>query len=124
MSRILVVDDDAPMRVMLEAVLTSLGHEVSLAANGREALALLRDTPPDLLLTDIFMPEMEGIETIRQIQRLLPHIPIIAMSGGAPLGPPTDYLVMARRFGARQVLAKPFSAAQLSEALSQVGLKS
>ncbi len=123
MSRILVVDDDPPMCEVLQTILEGLGHEVMVAGNGHEALARQREKPADLMLTDIFMPEMEGLETIRQIRRLYPGIVVIAMSGGVPHGPAINYLEMAQRFGARQLLKKPFNAGQLATALREAGLE-
>ncbi len=122
MSLILLVDDDAAMREVLRAILGELGHEVVEASNGNEALSRQREKPADLLLTDIFMPGMEGLETIRIMRQLYPELKVVAMSGGVPRGPAIDYLAAAERFGAKPSLKKPFNAGQLAAALREAGL--
>jgi CheY-like chemotaxis protein len=104
--RILVVDDDPAVRDSIAVVLESAGFLVDQAAQGVTALRLLRVHEPDLIITDILMPQKEGIETIREIRLLLPDTPIIAISGGTEGG--ADYLKMAQTFGANAVMAKPF----------------
>ena len=110
MAHILVVDDEAGFRAMLSQVLRDAGHMVSEAASGAAVLPNLIATPADLLLTDLVMPEKEGIETIVTVRRAFPKLPIIAMSGSVFGG---AYLEMARRLGANRVLSKPFTMAQL-----------
>jgi two-component system, chemotaxis family, chemotaxis protein CheY len=104
--RILVVDDDPAVRDSIAIMLESAGYFVDQAEQGVIALRLLRAREPDLVITDILMPQKEGIETIREIRLLLPHTPIIAISGGTEGG--ADYLKMAQTFGANAVMAKPF----------------
>ncbi|MBM3565130.1 MAG: response regulator [Alphaproteobacteria bacterium] len=118
MARILVIDDDETVRFTMDYVLKSGGHEVGLAPNGKEGLRMQRETPFDLVITDIMMPEQDGIETIRTLKAEFPRLPIIAMSGGGQTNN-LDYLEMARTFGAVAAIPKPF----LPEALLQdVGL--
>jgi len=114
MSLILVVDDHYPMRIALEELLKSMGHEMVGAKDGREALAVQRRQPADVLLTDIFMPEMDGFEVIQMFKQQFPNVPVIAMTGGIPRhdGP---YLDIAQKFGAKWVLPKPFSELQFEE---------
>lgn len=112
MKRVLVIDDDRLIRMMLRQVLENEGYEVIEASDGREGLHTLRKTNADLILTDIIMPEMEGIETIREIKELLPEIKIIAMSGGGRIGP-VPYLEMARDLGADHSLKKPIDQSEL-----------
>ncbi len=119
MSLILVVDDEQPIRELVQTLLEMHGYEVVQAADGRAALALLRETSPDLLVTDIFMPEMEGLEMIQKVRALHPTLGIIAMSGGVPRGPGANYLKMAKAFGAMRMLEKPFTAAQLIAAVRE-----
>jgi len=110
MTRILVIEDDADMRALLEQVLTSAGHEVALASDGREGVDQYRAKPADLVITDLFMPSQEGLETIVELRRRFPDVVIIAMSGktaGIPL------LSVAQRLGAVAILEKPFSSNQL-----------
>ncbi len=104
--RILVVDDDPAGRESIAIMLESAGFLVDQAEQGAAALRLLRAHEPDLVITDILMPQKEGIETIREVRSLLPHTPIIAISGGTEGG--ADYLKMAQSFGANAVMAKPF----------------
>lgn len=122
MSRILVVDDEKPIREAVQAILEGMGHQVGCAGNGHEALAKLAEGRVDLMITDIFMPEMEGLETIQQVRKRFPDLKVIAMSGGTPRGPKVDYLKLARTFGAKRVLEKPFTAEKLREVLREAGL--
>jgi|SRR5579872_2450207 len=104
--RILVVDDDPAVRDSVAMVLEGAGFVVDQAEQGATGMRLLRAHAPDLIITDILMPQKEGIETIREIREVLPHTPIIAISGGTDGG--ADYLKMAESFGATAVMAKPF----------------
>jgi CheY-like chemotaxis protein len=81
MAKILVIDDDPGMRRVTSRALEAAGHVVAVYANGRGAVRDIEKDPPDLLITDIFMPEMEGLETIREARTRRPSLPIIAMSG-------------------------------------------
>ncbi len=112
MSAILVIDDDPAVREVVREMLRGEGHEVSTADNGRQALEALAAEVFDLVVTDLIMPEQEGIETIAEIRRRDPDIPIVAMSGGGRLGP-GDYLETARFLGADATLAKPFGRQEL-----------
>ena len=112
MSAILVIDDDASVREVVSEMLRLEGHEVTIAENGREATAMLADREFDLVITDLIMPEKEGIETISEIRRTDSRIPIVAISGGGRLGP-GDYLETARYIGADATLAKPFARQEL-----------
>jgi CheY-like chemotaxis protein len=112
MSAILVIDDDASVREVVSEMLRLEGHAVTIAENGREAIALLVSQHFDLVITDLIMPEKEGIETISEIRRTDKRIPILAISGGGRLGP-GDYLQTARHIGADASLAKPFARQEL-----------
>lgn len=83
MKRILVIDDDVQMRQMLKQMLERQGYEVVEASDGKQGLALYRQTPTDLIITDIIMPEKEGVEMILELKRDFPDVKIIAISGGA-----------------------------------------
>jgi len=109
MADILIIDDDRQMRRLLIRVLEGAGHVVYEAENGGDGLALFRRVQPLLVITDLVMPDTEGIETIRELRREAPTIPILAVSGG---GPPV-YLRAATALGATAALAKPFVAAEL-----------
>ena len=106
MARILVIDDDDLLRSMLVSVLRHAGHDVRETDNGSNALRLVQADPVDLVITDIVMPDTDGIETIMQLRRALPELPIIAMSGGATHS--KLYLKVAEKLGARRILGKPF----------------
>lgn len=112
MARILIIDDEDLARYTLLKMLSGSGHELAEAENGKEGLDLHRESPFDLIITDLIMPEMEGMETILALRRDGPTPKIIAVSGGGRSGS-ADYLSMARRLGADQVLPKPFSQDEL-----------
>jgi CheY-like chemotaxis protein len=118
MRTVLVIDDETKIQDLCRRVLEEAGYRVATAANGVEGLGFIREHPTDLVICDIFMPEKDGIETIRELARRLPGLRIIAMSGGAGAFP--DYLPAARHLGAKLALAKPFSADQLLEAVRSV----
>jgi CheY-like chemotaxis protein len=110
--RVLVVDDDAELRTTTQQLLESEGFSVSVAANGSEALDLLRRRPADIVLTDVFMPEKDGIETIVDLHREFPQAKVIVMSGSeAPRF--RNVMVAARELGATRSLPKPLDAGQL-----------
>ncbi len=119
MGRIMVVEDDKAVRELLREILKRAGHEVIAARNGKEAIALYQDTPADLVITNILMPEKEGLETIQEMRRDDPDIKIIAISGGGQIGP-ADYLEIARRFGARRTFSKPFDRKELLAAVDEL----
>ena len=118
MAEIVIVDDEPALRRILCRLLERAGHDVTGYANGRAAIEHLARCPADLLITDIFMPEMEGLETIRRARALRPGMPIIAMSGGGCCG--ANYLWVAELFGAVATLEKPFSAGALLAAVAQI----
>jgi CheY-like chemotaxis protein len=105
--RILIVEDDALMRDMLGKALEKSGFVVGVAAHGREAIAMQRESAYDLLLTDLVMPEQEGLETIMLFRQQHPRVRIVAMSGGGR-GSAASYLDVATKLGAERVLEKPF----------------
>jgi DNA-binding response OmpR family regulator len=111
--RILVIDDDSDLRLMLQEVLRAGGYEVSVAADGEQGIALQRQQPASLLITDIFMPNKEGIETIRDFHAEFPDVPIIAMSGGGTLKRRGSTLFAAKEVGAATILRKPFEMSDL-----------
>lgn len=110
--RVLVIDDDAPLRKAIRRMLESAGHEVVEAADGRAGLEAFRAHAPDTVVTDIFMPQQEGIGTIRGIRALSPQVHIVAISGGDRTGN-ADVLRMAKLLGATATLAKPFQRQEL-----------
>lgn len=119
MSLILLVDDHEPICQTLKKLLQLMGHEAVIALNGREALALQRQTPADVLLTDIFMPEMDGYELIQQFRRDFPQVKVIAMSGGIQRAPHGPFLEVAEKIGAQWLLRKPFSPEELGAVIDK-----
>jgi CheY-like chemotaxis protein len=115
--RILVVDDNDQIRELLKLLLEQVGHEVLEAANGKLAMNLLKKEQVDLIITDIIMPEMEGIDLIRAIRAIHPGAKIIAISGGGRIDPRLC-LNMANKLGADRILQKPFSKSSI---LTMVG---
>jgi len=107
MTKILVIEDNPIVRSTVGRVLQAGGYEVISADDGLEGVAMFHKERPDLVVTDIIMPEQEGIETIRQILAEKPATKIIAISGGGRIGN-TDFLQIARKIGAAEVLPKPF----------------
>lgn len=118
MTRILVVDDEELARFTLREVLESAGYDVAEAKNGRECVERQRATPFDLIVTDIIMPEKEGVETIIELRHDFPKLKIIAISGGGRTHN-LDFLKLARQYGADAILAKPFTDDQLLEAVTE-----
>ncbi|WP_417457656.1 response regulator [Kordiimonas sp.] len=112
LANILVLDDDTAVREGVAKVLGKAGYTVHKGANGREGLSILENIECDLVITDIIMPEMEGIETITHIRERFPALKIIAMSGGGRLGN-TDFLKIAKDIGAAATISKPATVRQL-----------
>jgi CheY-like chemotaxis protein len=118
MAHILVVDDEAGITTVIKEMLTRLHYDVLTAQNGKEALEKLSLGPVDLVITDIIMPEMDGIDLIMAIQRTFPRVRIIAMSGGGAEAGPKAYLKNAKQIGAAYCLPKPFMLNQLATTVS------
>ncbi len=105
--RILLIDDDAMLRQTIRKMLESAGHEVVEAENGKAGLENFRKQPIDAVVTDIIMPQKEGIETIRDIRALDAKVRIVAISGGGRTHQ-MDFLNIAAKLGASTTLSKPF----------------
>ena len=108
MSKVLIIDNDPLLCDTLKFAAEADGHTVVLAPNGRAGLEVFETFQPDVVVTDILMPEKEGMETIVELRRLNPDVPIIAMSGAAPAGN-ISFLKIAQKLGANRTLSKPFS---------------
>jgi DNA-binding response OmpR family regulator len=117
--RILVIDDEPPVRALLQTVLERAGYDVVTAPDGNKGLRYFHDFPTDLIITDIVMPEKEGLETIRELRMDYPEVKIIAISGGGRIAP-EPYLSMAERFGAVRSFAKPVKADVLLGAVEEL----
>ncbi len=121
MTKILVAEDDEDLRETLQAVLEEEGYEVVTASNGKKAEELCREERPDLVITDIIMPEKDGLETIADLQRNFPDLKIIAITGaGSGRGKGFNYLECAELLGARRVLGKPFGRSDLLNLIKDV----
>jgi two-component system response regulator (stage 0 sporulation protein F) len=110
MATILIIDDDDLIRVLLRSALEEAGYEVTEAANGRQGLELYRHRPTDLVITDIVMPEINGLDMLLALTREFLHAKVIAISGA---GEEKNVLDVAKLLGARQTFQKPFSVPDL-----------
>jgi two-component system, chemotaxis family, chemotaxis protein CheY len=119
MAKILVIDDERMVRETLKIILSAVEHEVLLAENGATGMKLFKEANPDLVITDILMPEKEGMETIRDLRELRPDIPIIAISGGGRVGN-MSFLRVAERFGANRTISKPFEPELVIQAIEEL----
>ena len=117
--RILVIDDDDQMRVLLRQVMEWAGYEVMEAEDGREGMQKQRRQPANLVITDLIMPEQEGLETISLLRKEFPQTRIIAISGGGRIGPEA-YLPAAQELGADRVFSKPFDVRELAGAVKEL----
>jgi CheY-like chemotaxis protein len=115
---ILIIDDEKPFRDVLKQVLSKAGYDVVEAANGAEGINRFYENPADMIITDIIMPEKEGIETILELKKAHPEVRLIAMSGGGWYGTDIDF-DMARKLGAR-TLDKPFALQELLDAVTEL----
>jgi CheY-like chemotaxis protein len=119
MPHILVIEDDLEFRDPLVKLLMNDGHTVTVAGDGVEALRLLKTLRPALIISDVLMPKMDGIETIMELSRSGNQVPIIAMSGGRRSVSADFNLASAKLMGVRATLSKPFSRADLRDAITQ-----
>jgi YesN/AraC family two-component response regulator len=118
-SQILLIEDDQCVRELLHQTLSRAGYEVIPASDGDEGLDLFRNNHPDLVITDIVMPQKEGLQMILELRRHSPDAKVIAMSGGGRYSN-TDYLKLARKFGAQATLCKPFLREEILNAVKEV----
>lgn len=114
MASILIIDDEESIRKLLRTILQEAGYEVRQAVNGRQGLELHRTHPADLIITDLIMPEMSGLDLILELTRQFLNVKVIAMTGEADAG---GQLRIAKLLGARQVFAKPFDMNKLLRAV-------
>ena len=115
MGRILIMEDDESIRLALRKTLLRAGHEVCEAANGAEGAVLYRKDPPDLIITDILMPDKDGVEALLDLRHTLPDVKIIVISGNAQ-----EFLPIAQDLGAHKTFAKPFQQAEILEAVADL----
>jgi CheY-like chemotaxis protein len=119
MSRILIIDDNTSMREVVSEMLQQAGYETVDVENGRFALQVHRESPVDLIITDLFMPDTDGLEIINQFRHQFPEVKIIAVSGGGSRGL-VELLSVAKKMGAERALMKPFSWEELLTAVRGV----
>ena len=117
--RILIIDDDEQIRHVLQEMMKSAGYEVMVAENGKIAMQMQREHSADLVITDLIMPEQEGLETIAKLKSEFDGIKIIAMSGGGRIGPEA-YLPAALELGADRIFTKPFKIGAVLEAVKEL----
>lgn len=119
MVKILVIDDEAQLRAFLRRVFEAAGYEVAEAENGARGLDVFSRSPADLVVTDILMPEKEGIETILALKQADPRVLVIGISGGGQIHD-LDFLDAAFKLGADRVMAKPFRAAEMLKTVAEM----
>ena len=119
MNTILIIEDYEEIRTSLRDILTIEGYKVLEASDGAKGLAICRDNPVDVIVTDILMPNKEGIETIFELRRDYPNIKIIAISGGGCISS-KDCLAMAKRVGASHAFQKPLKINEIINAVQQL----
>jgi CheY-like chemotaxis protein len=115
--RILLVDDDDLSRGTIHRMLERADHEVISTASGAAALELFLQHRPSVVITDLIMPDTDGLELIQELRKVDPDVRILAISGGGRVNA-NEYLTVARKFGAAGILAKPFSNQELKDALA------
>jgi CheY-like chemotaxis protein len=119
LARILIIDDDRAVQATIRLLLERAGHSVVVASDGRNGIAIFESEEFDLLFLDIFMPGMDGFETMRVVHQQQPRIPIIVISGNPiPSGSGANFLTMATKLGAVSSLQKPFKPAALLAAVA------
>jgi len=119
MARILIIDDDAMIRDLLVNILEREGYETITAHCGKDGIKIYRENPVDLIITDLLMPEKDGIETIMELRQDSQNVRIIAMSGGGKIDPET-YLQIAKTMGAIETIAKPFDRKELLKTVQEL----
>ncbi|MBN2702570.1 MAG: response regulator [Pontiellaceae bacterium] len=119
MPAIVLIDDDPTVQKAFSRYLSASGYEVQLANDGRQGLRMIEAEPPDLVITDIMMPEMDGLEILMAIRKLDFPIPVIAISGGMR-ALPLNFLRHAKDLGARYVFEKPVPLKQLLSAVQEL----
>jgi YesN/AraC family two-component response regulator len=119
MSRILIIDDETAISIMLKKMVEKAGYEAMTAENGNEGLELFGSFKPDLLITDIVMPEKEGLELIFELRRKNPKLKIIAISGGGRFQY-EGYLNSAKHLGANKIFQKPLDLKELMSSISEL----
>ncbi|PIE02885.1 MAG: response regulator [Acidobacteria bacterium] len=116
---ILIIEDDRQLRQLLKIFLSNEPFEVAAVENGSAGIAYFRENGADMVITDIIMPEKDGIETLREIRKVNKNIKVIAISGGGRIGP-EGYLKTAQLLGANATLQKPFKRAEFLDTINRI----
>ena len=119
MARVLVIDDDEPIREVLRGILEGLGHEVLEAADGQSGIDLNRSHKPALVIADIIMPEMDGLEVIRELRRESQDVKVMAVTGYDEKGE-KGYLALAEEYGANRTFNKPVEPGEIEQAVADL----
>lgn len=119
MHSVLIIEDDELVMNMLKQTFERAGYDVGTASNGRIGLQLYQCKPYDVVITDLIMPDMEGIETISKLRKGNPDVQVIAISGGGRISP-EDYLYLAKKLGAVKTFSKPVDRNELLEAVKEL----
>lgn len=121
MATILVIDDDSRIRRLMNRILSTAGYSIIEANDGREGITLAQSHQPGLIITDILMPGMEGMETLLEIRKTMPQTKVLVVSGSAGMvDTQVNYLSMAEKLGADAVLAKPFLPNELTAIVNKL----
>lgn len=120
MAKIIVIEDEADLRGLLRIMLEAQGHEVDEANNGSEALSEMGRKRYDLVITDVLMPEQDGVAMMKQVPELQPQAKVLAISGGGPTVPADWSLKMMMLFGVNAALHKPFDESDLIDTVDKL----
>lgn len=120
MAKILIVDDEQQIRTMLSHILARDEHELIMAENGQQGCNLYREHHPDIVITDLVMPNKNGIDMILELKSEFPDIRVLAISGGGGITGSFDYLPIAKLVGAMHILKKPFNLEELKTAVKDI----
>ncbi|WP_462325820.1 response regulator [Desulfoplanes sp.] len=119
MTNILIIDDDPQIRMMLSELLEREDYRVDVVSNGFEALEQFGREKPDLIITDVVMPDMDGLELMLRLRKQQPGLKVVAISGGARIGP-ESYLKLADKLGADATVAKPMDIVKLLDTVKEL----
>ncbi|NOY67348.1 MAG: response regulator [Gammaproteobacteria bacterium] len=120
MNSILVVDDEQPVCDMIKDMLESEGYEITSSLSADKALSFFKESPHDLVITDMVMPETTGIDLIMRVREIAPKTKILAISGGGGINGRFDYLAVAELLGAQSILKKPFTMSDLRSRVKDI----
>jgi len=120
LAHILIIDDDSQVLEMLKQTFFRANYDVDTATDGNKAMVINQQNPADVVITDLIMPDKEGMEVIREFRRNFPKTKIIAISGGGRYSGPIDYLDLAHKLGAARVFSKPFERKDILQAVKEL----